>query len=107
LHILAPMPSVLRELRRRVRAEQSLPRFKPSLPRVAHKPPAGPGWIHEIKHDGLRILAHRQGRAVRLLTRNGNDLANLAFRWLLQLSWRFRSSHASSTPRRSSVTRTG
>jgi bifunctional non-homologous end joining protein LigD len=76
LHIFAPMPSVLRELRRRVRSEQSLPRFEPSLPRVAHKPPTGPGWIHEIKHDGFRILAHRQGRAVRLLTRNGNDLAN-------------------------------
>jgi bifunctional non-homologous end joining protein LigD len=43
---------------------------------VADKPPAGPGWIHEIKHDGFRILAHRQGHAVRLLTRNGNDLAN-------------------------------
>jgi hypothetical protein len=106
LHIFAPMPSVLRELRRRVRAEQSLRYFEPSLPRVAHKPPAGPGWIHEIKHDGFRILAHRQGRAVRLLTRNGNDLAN-RFRWLLQLSWRVRSSHASSTARRSSVTRTG
>jgi bifunctional non-homologous end joining protein LigD len=76
LHIFAPMPSVLRELRRRVRAEKSLPRFEPSLPRVADKPPVGPGWIHEIKHDGFRILAHRQGRAVRLLTRNGNDLAN-------------------------------
>src|ERR1700722_10322302 len=53
LHIFAPMPSVLRELRRRVRAEKSLPRFEPSLPRVAHRPPAGPGWIHEIKHDGF------------------------------------------------------
>jgi ATP-dependent DNA ligase len=28
------------------------------------------------KHDGFRILAHARGRAVRLLTRNGNDLAN-------------------------------
>jgi bifunctional non-homologous end joining protein LigD len=70
------MPSVVRELRRRVRAEQSLPRFEPCLPRVADAPPADAGWIHEIKHDGFRILAHRQGRAVRLITRNGNDLAN-------------------------------
>jgi ATP-dependent DNA ligase len=23
--------------------------------------PAGPGWIHEIKHDGYRILARRDG----------------------------------------------
>jgi bifunctional non-homologous end joining protein LigD len=70
------MASVMRELQRRVRSEQSLPRFEPCLPRVAAVPPAGPGWIHEIKHDGFRILAHRQGRAVRLLTRNGNDLAD-------------------------------
>jgi bifunctional non-homologous end joining protein LigD len=70
------MPSGMRELRRRVRAEQSLRRFEPCLPRGADAPPAGAGWIHEIKHDGFRILAHRQGRAVRLLTRNGNNLAS-------------------------------
>jgi bifunctional non-homologous end joining protein LigD len=68
--------SVTRELRRRVRAEQSLPRFDPCLPRPADRPPAGPGWIHEIKHDGFRILAHRRGRSVRLITRNGHDLAD-------------------------------
>jgi bifunctional non-homologous end joining protein LigD len=66
-------PSVMSEFRR-VHAEQSLLRFEPCLPRPADKPPAGPGWIHEIKHDGFRILAHRQGRAVRLLSRNGHDL---------------------------------
>jgi bifunctional non-homologous end joining protein LigD len=74
--MFAPMPSVMRELRRRLRAEQSLPTFEPCLPRTADAPPVGPGWIHEIKHDGFRILAHRQGRAVRLLTRNGNDLTD-------------------------------
>jgi bifunctional non-homologous end joining protein LigD len=66
----------MRELQRRVRAEQSPPRFEPCLPRVADKPPAGPGWIHKIKHDGFRILAHRHGRAIRLLTRDGNNLAD-------------------------------
>jgi hypothetical protein len=70
------MLSVMRELRRRVRAEQSLPTFDPCLPRPTDAPPAGPGWIHEIKHDGFRILAHRRGRSVRLLTRNGNDFAD-------------------------------
>ena len=64
------------ELGRRVRAEQSFPRFEPCLPRPASEPPAGPGWIHEIKHDGFRILAHRRGRSVRLITRNGYDLAD-------------------------------
>jgi hypothetical protein len=47
-----------------------------ALPRPADEPPAGPGWIHEIKHDGFRILAHRRGRSMRLVTRNGNDLAD-------------------------------
>src|ERR1700723_3529924 len=68
--------SATREPRRRVRAEQSVPRFEPCLPLSASEPPAGPGWIHEIKHDGFRILAHRRGHRVRLLTRNGNDFAD-------------------------------
>ena len=68
--------SVTRELRRRLQSDRSLPRFKPCLPRPVQHPPAGPGWIHEIKHDGFRILAHRRGRSVRLLTRNGNDLGD-------------------------------
>lgn len=50
--------------------------FDPCLPRPADQPPAGPGWIHEIKHDGFRILAHRQGRTIRLISRNDNDLAD-------------------------------
>jgi ATP-dependent DNA ligase len=33
----------------------------------------GPHWIHEIKHDGFRILARRGPTGVRLITRNGND----------------------------------
>jgi bifunctional non-homologous end joining protein LigD len=70
--IFVPM-SISNELRRRLRAEQSRPRFEPCLPRPAKEPPAGLGWIHEIKHDGFRILARRDQGGVRLLTRNGND----------------------------------
>jgi ATP-dependent DNA ligase len=82
LELARPCPYILcsmsatRELRRRLRAEQSLPRFEPCLPRPAQEPPAGPGWLHEIKHDGFRILAHRQSCSVRLRTRNGHDLAD-------------------------------
>jgi ATP-dependent DNA ligase len=65
-----------RELQRRLCAEQSQPGFEPCLPRPAKEPPAGPRWIHAIKHDGFRILAHRQGCGIRLMTRNGRDLAN-------------------------------
>ena len=52
------------DLRRRVHAERSQPRYEPCLPRLAKEPPAGPGWIHEVKHDGFRILAQRDGKRV-------------------------------------------
>jgi ATP-dependent DNA ligase len=31
--------------------------IEPCLPRPTPKPPSGPNWIHEIKHDGYRMLA--------------------------------------------------
>lgn len=68
--------SVTRELKRRLAQDgQSIRRFEPCLPRPAKKPPAGLDWIHEIKHDGFRIIAHREAGRVRLITRNGFDLA--------------------------------
>ena len=51
--------------RRRVRG--AIP-FQPCLPRRPSSPPAGHVWVHEIKHDGFRILARRQGDRVRLFT---------------------------------------
>jgi ATP-dependent DNA ligase len=39
-----------------------------SLPRAAKRPPIGPGWIHEIKHGGFRILAERDAAGVTLHT---------------------------------------
>ena len=47
--------------------------IEPCLPSAAKVPPRGPNWIHEIKHDGFRIMARRDGAGVRLITRNGND----------------------------------
>ncbi len=32
-------------------------------------------WIHEIKHDGYRLMARRNSGGIRLLTRNGYDWA--------------------------------
>jgi bifunctional non-homologous end joining protein LigD len=34
----------------------------------------GPLWLHEIKHDGFRIIARKDGHRVRLYSRPGNDL---------------------------------
>jgi bifunctional non-homologous end joining protein LigD len=48
----------------------------PCLPSPVQQPPSGPGWLHEIKHDGFRIMARRDGDRIRLLTRNGNNFAD-------------------------------
>jgi bifunctional non-homologous end joining protein LigD len=45
----------------------------PCIPSLAHKPPSGPDWVHEIKHDGYRLIVRRDDRAVRLFTRRGYD----------------------------------
>jgi bifunctional non-homologous end joining protein LigD len=45
----------------------------PCIPTRAPKPPAGPDWVHEIKHDGYRLQVRRVGDQVRLFTRRGYD----------------------------------
>jgi bifunctional non-homologous end joining protein LigD len=45
----------------------------PAQPIGAPRPPTGPGWIHEIKHDGFRLMALRKHHGVRPLTRNGRS----------------------------------
>ena len=51
-----------------------VPRFiPPCLPSPADRPPSGPGWIHEIKHDGFRMMVRRDPAGVVLLTHNGHD----------------------------------
>jgi bifunctional non-homologous end joining protein LigD len=51
-----------------------LPTFlEPSLAAPCEKPPSGPKWVHEIKHDGYRIQTRIDARKVQLLTRKGID----------------------------------
>jgi ATP-dependent DNA ligase len=52
----------------------------PCIPTPAHTPPAGPDWVHEIKHDGYRLQARRDGDAVRLFTRRGDIAMSTAAR---------------------------
>ena len=59
----------------RERTRPGLGIIEPCLPSPAKAPPSGPGWLHEIKHDGFRIMARRDGKDVRLYTRNGYDFA--------------------------------
>ena len=45
----------------------------PCLPTPILRPPTGPLWVHEIKHDGYRLMAWRAGDDVRLYTGRGYD----------------------------------
>jgi bifunctional non-homologous end joining protein LigD len=45
----------------------------PCIPSRAPKPPSGPDWVHEVKHDGYRLIVRRDGETVRLFTRRGYD----------------------------------
>ena len=47
--------------------------MNPCLPTRGIKVPSSPDWIHEIKHDGYRLIVQRDGKRVRLFTRNGHD----------------------------------
>jgi ATP-dependent DNA ligase len=40
---------------------------------VASQPPVGPGWAHELKHDGYRLQIHIRDGRVKLYTMNGAD----------------------------------
>ena len=46
----------------------------PAVPRQI--PAERTGWLHEIKHDGFRILARKDATGVRLITRAGNDFSS-------------------------------
>jgi ATP-dependent DNA ligase len=35
----------------------------PCLPTAAPQPPSGALWLHEIKHDGFRVIAARTATA--------------------------------------------
>jgi bifunctional non-homologous end joining protein LigD len=56
--------------------ERTLPAgfIAPCLPTKAHEPPSGKAWLHEIKHDGFRVIARKDRAQVRLYSRPGNDL---------------------------------
>ena len=58
-------------------AKALFPSFiKPCLPSKVTRPPSGSLWVHEIKHDGYRLMVRRVGGRIRCFTRNGNDWAD-------------------------------
>jgi bifunctional non-homologous end joining protein LigD len=50
-----------------------LSKFQSCIPTRAAKVPAGPDWIHDIKHDGYRLIVQKDQKRVRLFTRNSHD----------------------------------
>jgi bifunctional non-homologous end joining protein LigD len=47
--------------------------IRPALPVLATTVPVGDGWLHELKHDGFRIVALKDGDEVRLWSRIGRN----------------------------------
>ena len=45
----------------------------PAQPVPASRPPSGANWVHEIKHDGYRMIVRRDSPTVRLYSRNAYD----------------------------------
>jgi ATP-dependent DNA ligase len=50
--------------------------IEPCLPTPAEQCKSGPAWVHEIKHDGYRMIARRTSDRVRLYTRRGFNWAD-------------------------------
>jgi bifunctional non-homologous end joining protein LigD len=46
----------------------------PCLPTKTGTLPSDSQWLHEIKHDGFRVIARKDGDRVRLYSRPGNDM---------------------------------
>lgn len=72
---VSPASAKRRSARRDSESIESIPlRFIETMqPKLVDVPPAGDGWLHEIKYDGYRIQIHLDGTKVTTFTRNGYD----------------------------------
>jgi bifunctional non-homologous end joining protein LigD len=55
------------------RRRQMPDKIAPQLATLTESAPEGDVWLHELKYDGYRLLAHIERGDVRLVTRNGLD----------------------------------
>lgn len=67
----APDPSELPGARRAPLPERRT--WEPQLATRVEAPPAGRGWLHEVKFDGYRVFCHVDGDGTTLWTRGGRD----------------------------------
>jgi bifunctional non-homologous end joining protein LigD len=49
---------------------------RPCEPTLVDHPPSGPGWLHEIKHDGFRILGVKDRERIKVWSRRGADFTD-------------------------------
>ena len=49
---------------------------RPCEPTLVDRPPAGAGWLHEVKHDGFRILVRKLGERAKVWSRRGADFTD-------------------------------
>jgi bifunctional non-homologous end joining protein LigD len=47
--------------------------IEPCLPTPSRTVPIGLQWAFEVKHDGFRFIARREGERVRVFSRHGKD----------------------------------
>ncbi len=71
-------PALIKTVKARAPAKAktvaTLPGFiEPQLTKTLKKPPAGPGWAHEIKFDGYRMQLRTMGGKATLFSRKGLD----------------------------------
>src|SRR5574340_721137 len=67
-----PTPPAAKEIPGARRAEPPAV-LPPQLATASELAPTGKAWLHEIKFDGYRIVAHIEHGKARLMTRNGHD----------------------------------
>jgi bifunctional non-homologous end joining protein LigD len=48
----------------------------PAIPTLVRTAPSGPGWLHEIKHDGYRTICVIDQGKVSIYTRRGHNWAD-------------------------------
>jgi bifunctional non-homologous end joining protein LigD len=60
-------------------------KYAPMLATLRSSPPAGAGWLHEVKLDGFRVLARLDDGDVSMWSRNGLDVADRFRRVALDL----------------------
>ncbi|MDB5454985.1 MAG: ligase, partial [Caulobacter sp.] len=72
--LFSPAPAKAAASKSKAATVKSLPAFvEPQLCKSLDRPPAGPGWAHEIKFDGYRVQLRIAGGKATLRTRKGLD----------------------------------